>query len=98
MLTARHSTRWATDDGGIEASKFKLRHYPGRDGMHDISAGAADASQSGGNDGAGAFYFSTIATARHQPADARSMFTGRQLTVNPVAEISLRLCSSSIWQ
>jgi hypothetical protein len=41
---------------------------------------------------------STIATARVQPADARSIFTGKQETANPVEGSDSRLCNFSIWQ
>ena len=41
---------------------------------------------------------SMIATARVQPADARSIFTGKQDTMKPVAGKSSRLCSFSMWQ
>jgi hypothetical protein len=39
-----------------------------------------------------------IATARVQRADARSIFTGKQATVNPVGGSASRLCSFSMWQ
>jgi hypothetical protein len=38
-----------------------------------------------------------IATALVQPADARSIFTGKQDTVKPVDGNSSRLCSFSMW-
>ena len=41
---------------------------------------------------------STIATARVQPAEARSIFTGKHDTMNPVDGSASRLCSFSIWQ
>ncbi len=44
------------------------------------------------------FYPSMIATARHHPAEARSIFTGRQLSVKPVDGNCSRLCSFSMWQ
>jgi hypothetical protein len=43
-------------------------------------------------------YKSMIATARVQPADARSILTGKQDTVKPVDGKSSRLCSFSMWQ
>ncbi len=45
-----------------------------------------------------AYHASRIATARVQPAEARSIFTGKQLTVNPVGGSASRLCSFSMWQ
>ena len=39
-----------------------------------------------------------VATARHQPADAFSIFTGKQLIVKPVDGSSSSPCSFSIWQ
>ena len=41
---------------------------------------------------------SSIATARVQPADARSIFTGKHDTVKPVDGSCSRLCSFSMWQ
>ena len=41
---------------------------------------------------------SMIATARVQPADARSILTGKHDTVKPVAGNCSRLCSFSMWQ
>src|SRR6185312_3209276 len=41
---------------------------------------------------------SMIATARVQPADARSIFTGKHDTMKPVGGSCSRLCSFSIWQ
>jgi len=41
---------------------------------------------------------SMIATARVQPADPPRTFTGKQLTVKPLAGKTSRLCSFSIWQ
>src|SRR5277367_5497122 len=41
---------------------------------------------------------SMIATARVHPAEARSIFTGKQETVKPVAGSCSRLCSFSMWQ
>mgnify|MGYP006900562695 CR=1 FL=1 len=41
---------------------------------------------------------SRMATARHHPAEARSIFTGKQLSVNPVAGSASRLWSFSMWQ
>ena len=49
-------------------------------------------------DGPGSFTTSTIATARVQPAEARSIFTGKQATVKPVDGSASRLCSFSMWQ
>ncbi len=43
-------------------------------------------------------YASRIATARVQPAEARSIFTGKQLTMNPAGGRPSRLCSFSMWQ
>src|SRR5581483_9529813 len=43
-------------------------------------------------------YSSMIATARVQPAEARSIFTGKQETMKPVEGSCSRLCSFSIWQ
>ena len=40
---------------------------------------------------------SISATARIHPALARSIFTGKQLKVKPVAGIAARLVSFSIW-
>ena len=40
---------------------------------------------------------STIATALIQPALARSIFTGKQLSVNPNGGNAFRLVSFSIW-
>ena len=45
-----------------------------------------------------AFHSSMIATARVQPAEARSIFAGKQETVNPAEGSASRLCSFSIWQ
>jgi len=39
-----------------------------------------------------------IATARVHPADAFSIFTGKQLRMNPVEGSTSRLCSFSMWQ
>src|SRR5207248_3551081 len=44
------------------------------------------------------FHASRIATARVQPADARSIFTGKHETVKPVDGNCSRLCSFSMWQ
>ena len=41
---------------------------------------------------------SMIATARVQPAEARSILTGKHDTVNPVDGSCSRLCSFSMWQ
>jgi len=41
-------------------------------------------------------YASRIATARVQPAEARSIFTGKQLTMNPAGGRPSRLCSFSM--
>ena len=41
---------------------------------------------------------SRIATARVQPAEARSIFTGKQDTMKPVDGSCSRLCSFSMWQ
>jgi hypothetical protein len=46
----------------------------------------------------GAVHPSMIATALVQPADARSIFTGKQDTVKPVDGNSSRLCSFSMWR
>ena len=43
-------------------------------------------------------YPSRMATALVQPADARSIFTGKQDTVKPVEGNCSRLCSFSMWQ
>src|ERR1700752_5017060 len=43
-------------------------------------------------------YASMIATARVQPAEARSIFTGKHDMVNPVDGRSSKLCSFSRWQ
>ena len=43
-------------------------------------------------------YPSMIATARVQPAEARSILTGKHDTVNPLEGNSSRLCSFSMWQ
>lgn len=40
----------------------------------------------------------TIATARVQPAEPRSIFTGKQETMKPVDGKLSRLCSFSRWQ
>jgi len=39
-----------------------------------------------------------MATARVHPADARSIFTGKHDTMNPVDGSCSRLCSFSMWQ
>ena len=39
-----------------------------------------------------------IATARHQPALARAIFTGKQLTKNPRVGNAPRFASFSIWK
>src|SRR5450631_4536498 len=41
---------------------------------------------------------SMMATARVQPADARSILTGKHDTVKPVDGNCSRLCSFSMWQ
>ena len=41
---------------------------------------------------------SMIATARVQPADARSILTGKHDTMKPVGGNCSRLCSFSMWQ
>ena len=41
---------------------------------------------------------SRIATALVQPAEARSIFTGKHDTMNPVDGSCSRLCSFSMWQ
>ena len=41
---------------------------------------------------------SMIATARVQPAEARSILVGKQETVKPVDGSASRLCNFSIWQ
>ena len=41
---------------------------------------------------------SMIATARVQPAEARSILTGKHDTAKPVDGKSSRLCSFSMWQ
>ena len=46
----------------------------------------------------GRLYPSMIATARVQPAEARSILTGKHDTVNPLEGRSSRLCSFSMWQ
>src|ERR1700739_1989856 len=46
----------------------------------------------------GASSSSRIAAARVQPAEARSIFTGKHETMNPVEGRSSRLCSFSMWQ
>ena len=46
----------------------------------------------------GIVHASMIATARVQPAEARSILTGKQTTVKPVDGSASRLCSFSIWQ
>src|SRR5262249_43568013 len=43
-------------------------------------------------------YQSMIATALVHPAEARSIFTGKHDTMNPVEGRSSRLCSFSRWQ
>ena len=43
-------------------------------------------------------YPSRIATARVQPAEARSIFTGKHDTMNPVEGSCSRLFSFSMWQ
>ena len=45
-----------------------------------------------------ASHSSMIATARVQPAEARSILTGKQDTVKPLDGKSSRLCSFSMWQ
>ena len=47
---------------------------------------------------AASFYDSMIATARVQPAEARSILVGKQQTVKPVDGSASRLCNFSIWQ
>ena len=39
-----------------------------------------------------------IATARVQPAEARSIFVGKQQTMKPIDGSDSRLCNFSIWQ
>jgi hypothetical protein len=46
----------------------------------------------------GIVHDSKIATARVQPAEARSIFIGKQATVNPVGGSASRLCNFSMWQ
>ena len=46
----------------------------------------------------GEFYPSRMATARVQPAEARSIFTGKHDTMNPVDGSCSRLCNFSMWQ
>src|SRR5262245_59557629 len=48
--------------------------------------------------GAVANQASMIATALVHPADPPCTFTGKQLTMNPVAGNASRLCSFSTWQ
>ena len=43
-------------------------------------------------------HVSMIATARVQPAEARSIFMGKQATMKPVDGSASRLCSFSMWQ
>ena len=49
-------------------------------------------------DGALLVHVSMIATARVQPAEARSIFMGKQATMKPVDGSASRLCSFSMWQ
>ena len=44
------------------------------------------------------FNFSMIATARVQPAEARSILAGKHEIMNPFDGSASRLCNFSIWQ